>query len=133
MWLLDTNIISAAMKRPNGPVALRLQQISAATPDLLCTSIVVACELRFGAHKVASEKLAAKIDTLLHFIRPLDLTLAVASHYARIRTELESNGERNGPNDMLIAAHALALDATLVTDNEGEFRRVVGLRVENWL
>jgi tRNA(fMet)-specific endonuclease VapC len=74
-----------------------------------------------------------RIDQLLASIEVAALDSGVDEHYGRIRAELEAHGTPIGGNDLLIAAHALAEQATLVTDNTGEFRRVPGLRVENWL
>lgn len=136
-WLLDTNIVSHAMRYPTSPLALRIQQLSAEAPARICTSLVVECELAFGLSKLGPTRqaslLSAKIDTMLKFVRPMPMDASLTPHYASIRTHLESQGTPIGPNDTLIAAHALALDCTLVTDNETEFRRVPGLRVENWL
>ena len=132
-WLLDTCTLSDAIRNPQGRVAERLKALSASHPEQLVTSVIVQCELLFGANKVASNSLADKIDTLLQFIPPLPLDANVAAHYATLRAKLERAGTPIGPNDMLIAAHALAHNATLITDNEAKFRRVTGLRVENWL
>lgn len=136
-WLLDTNILSHAIRNPTGPLAIRIQQISAQAPDSLCTSLVVECELAFGVRKLGSSRQAAsltsKVETMLQFVAPRAMDSNLAAHYASIRAHLESLGTPIGPNDTLIAAHALAMDCTLVTDNEAEFRRVPGLRVENWL
>jgi tRNA(fMet)-specific endonuclease VapC len=133
VWMLDTNILSHAIRYPRGPLAVRIQQLSAQTGGALCTSLVVACELSFGAEKVGSINLVSKIETMLQFVPSKKIDHDVVQHYATIRTHLEKAGTPFGPNDTLIAAHALALDCTLVTDNETEFRRVPGLRVENWL
>ena len=136
-WLLDTNILSHAIRNPTGPLAIRIQQISAQTPESICTSLVVECELAFGVQKLGSSRLASslasKIETMLQFVAPRTMDSSLTPHYANIRAHLERVGTPIGPNDTLIAAHALALDCTLVTDNEAEFRRVPGLRVENWL
>ena len=133
VWMLDTNILSHAIRYPRGPLAVHLQQLSAQTGGALCTSLVVACELSFGAEKVGSSSLVSKIETMLEFVPSKTIDQDVVQHYATIRTHLEKAGTPIGPNDTLIAAHALALDCTLVTDNDTEFRRVPGLRVENWL
>jgi tRNA(fMet)-specific endonuclease VapC len=133
VWMLDTNILSHAIRYPRGPLAVRIQQLSAQSGGALCTSLVVECELSFGAEKVGSNKLASKIETMLEFVPSKAIDHDVVQHYATIRTHLEKAGTPIGPNDTLIAAHALALDCTLVTDNEAEFLRVPGLRVENWL
>jgi tRNA(fMet)-specific endonuclease VapC len=136
-WLLDTNILSHAMRFPTSPLAIRIQRLSAETPARICTSLVVECEMAFGLAKLGPTRqasvLSAKIATMLQFVRPMAMDTSLTPHYASIRAHLESQGTPIGPNDTLIAAHALALDCTLVTDNETEFRRVPGLRVENWL
>ena len=131
-WLLDTNIISYAVRYPHSPVAKRIQQLSLADPQNLCTSVVVVCELQFGITRKGASSLAAKVDTVLRFIAVKNIESDVIPHYATLRTELERQGTPIGPNDMLIAAHALALGATLVT-GDAEFARVPGLQVENWL
>lgn len=132
--LLDTNIISELMRHPDGKVAARIQRLAQQQPDgRICTSTVVDCELRFGVARKGSARLADLYTRAMSVIEVRDLTAAVAPIYADIRTQLEQLGRPIGPNDLLIAAHALAMDATLVTDNENEFRRVPGLAVENWL
>lgn len=123
-------MLSAVIKQPSGRVA---QRIADAGPAALCTSIVVACEIRFGAAKKGSVPLTAKVEALLEQLTVLPLDFGVDQHYAKLRCELERRGQTIGSNDQLIAAHALALDLTLVTHNLGEFSRVPGLRLENWL
>jgi len=132
-WLLDTNILSRVIKYPHELLGQRLRDLFDQQPGALVTSMVVECELMFGAARVQSTVLPKKITDLLLFIPVLALEQNVVQHYATIRTHLEKAGTPIGPNDTLIAAHALALDCTLVTDNEAEFLRVPGLRVENWL
>ncbi len=132
--LLDTNIISDLMRHPAGKVALKIQQLARDQPEGgVCTSTVVDCELRFGLARKGSMRLADAHAQAMSMIDVRDLPASAAPIYADIRTHLERLGTSIGPNDLLIAAHALALDATLVTDNEDEFRRVPGLAVENWL
>ena len=99
----------------------------------VCTSIVVAAELRFGARKLGSSGLTRKLDDLLATLPVLPLEAGADETYAAIRLQLEQAGTLIGPNDLLIAAHALDLGLTLVTDNVDEFARVAGLGVENWL
>lgn len=99
----------------------------------LCTSIIVACELRFGAEKKASPLLTSKINSILDNIDILPLGENVDKYYATVRNQLEKIGRPIGPNDLLIAAHGLALELTVVTANIAEFSRVPGLQVENWL
>ena len=129
-YLLDTNIVSELARNPQGPVARR---IADAGVEKIAVSIVVACEIRFGLAKGASRRLAGRLEVLLREIEALPMECPVDEHYAEIRTTLESEGKPIGPNDLLIAAHARALDRVLVTDNDREFRRVPGLVVENWL
>ena len=130
LWLLDTNTISALFHDPFGPVAVKLD---AADQGDICTSIVVACELRFGAEKRGSAKLTTWVEATLNDLDVQPLGTDADRLYARLRVELERKGTPISGNDMLIAAHALALDATLVTANTREFARIVGLKLENWL
>lgn len=129
-YLLDTNILSELLRHPQGPAALRLAEIG---EDQVCTSIICAGELRFGAIRKGSDRLAAQVAALLDTIEVLPLEEPTSSIYGEIRTALERQGRPIGGNDLWIAAHALALGVTLVTANESEFRRVEGLRVENWI
>jgi tRNA(fMet)-specific endonuclease VapC len=133
LWLLDTNIISGLMREPTGLIAVRLaqnlQQIEGAQ---IGTSVIVDCELRFGLAKNSSDKLLEAYRVTMAAIKLFNFESAAVQRYANLRHYLEGQGTPIGPNDMLIAAHALALNCTLVTANEDEFRRVPGLRVENW-
>ncbi|WP_295585702.1 type II toxin-antitoxin system VapC family toxin [uncultured Lamprocystis sp.] len=129
-YLLDTNILSALIRRPQGSVAAMLARRGYAT---VCTSILVAAELRFGARKLGSDTLSEKVESLLASMPVLPLDAGADLTYAQIRLQLEQAGTPIGPNDLLIAAHALARGLTVVTDNVDEFSRVAELRVENWL
>jgi tRNA(fMet)-specific endonuclease VapC len=129
-YLLDTNILSDLVRHPQGAVAIK---IAAAGEDTVCTSIVVAAELRFGAIKSGSRKLAKTVDLILSALEILPLETPADQHYGKVRHRLSRQGTPIGPNDQLIAAHALAADLTLVTANIREFSRVPGLKVENWL
>ena len=128
-YLLDTNVLSYLIRRPDALV----RKIRSVGEESLCTSIVVACELRFGALKKKSQALTARVDQLLDELEVMPLDGDVDRVYASIRARLESSGRPIGGNDYLIAAHALTADCTLVTDNVEEFRRVPNLAVENWL
>jgi tRNA(fMet)-specific endonuclease VapC len=99
----------------------------------VCTSIVVAAELRYGSAKKNSSRLTAQLDAVLGAIEVLALEAPIDAVYGMIRARLEQTGQPIGANDLLIAAHALALGLIVVTDNEREFSRVDNLRVENWL
>lgn len=129
-YLLDTHMLSSLLKQPAGRVAQRIQAVG---EDAIGTSIIVACELRYGATKKDSPTLSAKVEQLLSAIEVLPLDEGVDKQYGAIRTVLEKVGTPIGANDYLIAAQALSLALTLVTDNIGEFSRVPGLSVENWL
>lgn len=128
-YLLDTNVLSLMIRDPRGVIA---QRIASAGDGNVFTSVVVACELRFDAHKRGSTALIERIEELLDSIAVASLDAGVDRHYAEIRLSLESRGIPIGANDMLIAAHAREREAVLVSDNADEFRRVPGLRVENW-
>lgn len=129
-YLLDTNIISDLVRNPRGVVAARVAE---AGEDAVCTSIVVASELRYGAVKSGSKRLEDRVDLLLSALEILPLEAPVDRCYAEVRYRLTRRGTPIGPNDLLIAAHALAAGLTVVTANIGEFSRVKGLAVDNWL
>ena len=99
----------------------------------VCTSIVVAAELRVGARKLDSKASTGKVDDLLASLPVLSLDAGADHTYAEIRLQLEQAGTPIGPNDLLIAAQALQSSLTLVTDNIDEFSRVAGLQLEHWL
>lgn len=132
-YLLDSNILSDMMRNPRGRAMRDLESRSANADNDFVTSVIVACELRYGAVKKGSPKLVQRLDEVLASLDVLSLDRGVEQHYANIRSDLERRGNPIGQNDLLIAAHAIALDAVLVTDNVGEFERVEGLRLENWL
>ncbi len=129
-YLLDTNIISNLVRQPTGPV---FQQLAKTGDASVCTSIIVACELYFGAQKSGSMRLRQQLTLILQRLPILPIEPPVETYYAQIRTHLEQAGTPIGPNDLLIAAHALALGLTVVTANQREFLRVPSLSVENWL
>ena len=129
-FLLDTNILSDLVRRPQGPVAERIRVEGEAT---VCTSIIVAAELRYGAIKSGSRKLSRRIDTILSAIETLPFEPPGDRHYAEIRSDLARRGTPIGPNDLLIAAQAKSKGLVVVTANTDEFSRVPGLGVENWL
>ncbi|MDF2982966.1 type II toxin-antitoxin system VapC family toxin [Sphingomonas sp. 179-I 2A4 NHS] len=128
--MLDTNIVSELARNPQGAVATRIGEVGA---DAICVSIITAAELRYGCAKKGSPRLLAQIEAILDSITVLALDVPADTEYGGIRAELESAGKPIGPNDLFIAAHAYALDATLVTANTGEFSRIRALKVENWI
>lgn len=127
-FLLDTNILSNVTRYAGGRAALMLER----EIDSCAVSVIVAAEVQFGIRKTPGSIYARRSQQLLDRLVILPLGKDVAFPYSEIRTALESLGTPIGANDLWIAAHALALDATLVTAHEREFRRVPGLRVENW-
>ena len=132
-FLLDTNIISALMKDRSGTDTARVRAWGLRTPDCtLVTSVVVQYELLFGLARHGSPRLQAAYEIQMQNLVVLPLDEVVGPRYAKLRSYLEQAGTSIGPNDTLIAAHALALGATLVT-TDAEFARVPGLIVENWL
>lgn len=129
-YLLDTNIVSALEKAPDGPLIAKIMTVGL---DNIVTSIIVAGELQFGIAKAQTTDQKQNLTTLIGSIVVLPLDEPVDAVYGKVRVQLEGSGTPIGQNDLWIAAHALALDLTLVTDNTREFERVEGLRVENWL
>jgi tRNA(fMet)-specific endonuclease VapC len=128
--MLDTNIVSELVRRPQGRIQQRLEAVGV---DTVCVSVLAAAELRYGAMKKGSAKLSQEIETILKVLPILPLTVPADVEYGRIRAVLTTAGTPIGPVDFFIAAHALALDLTLITANTREFARVPGLRLENWL
>lgn len=127
--MLDTNAVSELLRVPAGRVVGHIGEVG---EENLCVSIITAAELRYGAARRGSARLLARVEAILDRLSILPMAGPADAEYARIRTELERIGKPIGPNDLLIAAHALAVSATLVTANVGEFRRVPGLNVEDW-
>lgn len=130
VYLLDTNIVSDLVRVPQGRAASRVRMVG---DSAVCTSIIVAAELRYGAAKKGSARLTAQLEAVLQALPVIALESPSDATYGRLRAELETAGQPIGGNDLLIAAHAITLGHTLVTDNEREFGRVTGLRCENWL
>ena len=130
-YLSDTNILSDLIKSPRGVVAERM--LSSGLEIYCCTSIIVACELRYDAEKKQSPKLSYNVEQVLNSLPILPLEESIDKVYAEIRVYLERRGLPIGQHDLLIAAHALSLGLTAVTANEREFTRIENLTVENWL
>ena len=129
-YLLDTNVCVDYLSGRYPTVVARIQRSS--PDDLRLTSVVVA-ELRYGADRSKRRRANhSRLDTLVGEIETLDFDLQAAASYGRVRASLEAKGTPIGPNDMLIAAHALSRGLVLVTDNVSEFRRVKRLKIENW-
>ena len=129
-YMLDTNVISDLIRNPQGKAAKRIAKVG---ENNVFTSIIVAAELRYGCAKNGSERLLKAVEDLLGEIDVLPLDVPADAEYGVLRAELEAAGKPIGGNDLLIAAHARAAGATIVTANTDEFKRVRGLKVENWL
>ena len=128
-YMLDTNICIYAIKKQM-PL---LQKLLAKDPSELCISSITLSELLFGIEKSKmQESNRKKLMTFLTNIEILDYDGDAALEYARLRNDLEREGQPIGAMDMLIAAHALSKDMILVTNNEKEFKRVNDLKLENW-
>lgn len=129
-YMLDTNIVSDMVRDPQGRVFRKVVELDG---EALCVSIITAAELRYGCAKKGSPRLLAQVEAILEGLEVIPLEVPADTEYGGLRAELEAEGKTIGPNDLLIGAHALTVGATLVTANEGEFRRIRGLEVENWL
>jgi tRNA(fMet)-specific endonuclease VapC len=129
-YLLDTNIVSDLVRSPQGKVAQHIRKVGEAQ---VCTSIIVAVELRYGATKKGSPRLSAQLEAVLGALEVLPFEVPADAAYGLLRTRLEQAGRPIGANDLLIAAQALSLGYTVITDNEKEFAHVENLRRENWL
>lgn len=129
-YMLDTNIIFDLIRNPQGKAARRIAKVG---ENNVCTSIIVAAELRYGCAKSGSPRLLEAVDDLLGEISVLPFDVPADAEYGVIRARLEAGGTPIGGNDLLIAAHACATGSTIVTANADEFKRIRGLKVENWL
>ena len=129
-YLLDTNIVSDLVRNPQGRVAQKIRKVG---ERRVCTSIIVASELRYGAAKKQSPKLTAQLQAVLSALEVMPFESPADAAYGSLRARLERAGRPIGGNDLLIAAQALALEYTIVSNNEREFARIPGLAHENWL
>jgi tRNA(fMet)-specific endonuclease VapC len=134
-YLLDTNIVSDLVRNPQGKVARHVRTVG---EKHVCTSIIVAAELRYAADKKRADKkgsprLSSQLNAVLGALEVLPHEAPADKSYGQLRTRLEKAGTPIGANDLLIAAQALTLGYVIVTDNEREFSRVKGLRLQNWL
>lgn len=126
--MLDTDTVSFSW-RGGGEVAAR---IVARPPSELCVSAITIAELRFGADKRDSRKLHAKIDTFIATVEVVPFDEVCARLFGTIASSLAREGTPIGDRDVMIAASAMAIQATLITRNVQHFARVRDLRVENW-
>jgi tRNA(fMet)-specific endonuclease VapC len=129
-YLLDSNVCVDYLTGRFPQVQRRIQSL---LPEDLCLSSIVIAELRYGADKSAKARRNHRLlDLFTSEIPCRDFDGESAARYGKLRASLEKKGKPIGPNDMLIAAHSLALDLILVTDNVSEFKRVEDLKLENW-
>ena len=128
-YLLDTNTVSFFIRQASPLLQKRLRATSAAS---IALSVITEMEIRFGLARNPSLKIGPAVEAFLQGIDVLPLTSDAARHYARVRADLEARGTPIGPLDLLIASHALALGAVLITTDLSELRRVPGLRSEDW-
>lgn len=129
-YLLDTDIVSYAMKKTNRKVLDRLART--AVTDI-CISSIALTELKFGiAVSPQPERDRDRLNFFLSYAEVLDFPAEAAHGYGQIRAHLKTRGQMIGANDMLIAAHARALSLILVTNNIREYSRIPGLKIENW-
>jgi tRNA(fMet)-specific endonuclease VapC len=127
-FMLDTDSVSFAMNG-RGNVAARIRQHH---PSELCVSAITVAELRFGAARRESAKTHRYINRFVATVEVLSFDESCAAEFGRIASDLARRGLPIGDFDVLIAAHAISVDATLVTNNVKHFARVEGLRFENW-
>ena len=127
--MLDMNVVFDLVRQLNGSVASRVAPLE---QESFGVSVIVAAELHHGAARSGSSRLRWQLDAVLSAIETVPLDEPADRHYGMIRSELERIGRPIGHNDLLIAAHARALGATLVTNNTREFSRVPDLDIEDW-
>ena len=134
MYLLDTNIVSHFVRASSTELTRRILESEA---DSLCISAISAGELLYGLGRLPpsrrAQTLRQQLDAVFKAITVAPLPAEAAGHYGNVRSALEKAGNPIGANDLWIAAHALAQDLTLVTNNTGEFMRVKGLKMEDWV
>lgn len=129
-YLLDTNICIYIINNKPPHVFDRFKEFQLGQ---LGISSITASELAFGVEKSGSERNKQALNKFLAPLEVLPYDEQAIWHYAQLRHQLQSKGKVIGSLDMLIAAHALALNTTLVTNNGKEFKRVKGLIIENWV
>jgi tRNA(fMet)-specific endonuclease VapC len=131
LYLLDTGTCVTLLRRNSPSLLKRLQSIN---PIRLAMSIVTWTELQYGVQASNRvEENRAAVALLGQHIKSLDWNHEAAMHYAHVRHALKTKGKLIGSNDLMIAAHALSLGATVVTNNTREFKRVPQLSLENWI
>ena len=129
-YMLDTDTCSYIMRRSNEAILKRLAKVPI---DDVCISVITKAELLYGVEVSPKRRQdEAAVEAFLRFVEVLDFPDEAAAHYAQTRANLKTRGVMIGANDLLIAAHAISLSLTLITNNTREFRRVRNLSIENW-
>lgn len=132
-YLLDTNTVSYFLRDHSPKLSSRLLGMA---PEALAISVITAGELRFGVKKLGpgqrATALSQRLEQILESFATLPLPANAGEHYAATRAHLEAKGTPIGGNDLWIAAHGLAGDMTVITNNLREFQRVPGLKVDDW-
>jgi tRNA(fMet)-specific endonuclease VapC len=129
-YMLDTDTCSYIMKRSSDAALKRLKKVPV---NEVCISVITKSELLYGVELSPRRRQdEAALSAFLSYVEVLDFPDRASAHYAKIRADLKKQGTMIGANDLLIAAHALSLGLTLVTNNTREFRRVKNLAIENW-
>jgi tRNA(fMet)-specific endonuclease VapC len=126
---LDTSICSYVLRKRPVQMVERFSQLDR---QQLWLSAIVAAELRFGAEQLGSNRFRGSVEAWLSGFELRDWPLAATHHYARLRALLEAKSTPVGNLDLMIAAHALAEDSVVITNNAREFHRIPGVAVEEW-
>ena len=131
IYLLDTDTCAFILRKSSPVLLERIQLVPLQQQSM---SVITLAELLYGVQVSSKKKMNREgVDALVRHVNILDWTNEAAEHYAEIRADLKKKGQIIGSNDLLIAAHARSLGATIVTNNVKDFRRVKGLQVENWM
>ena len=131
IYMLDTNICSYIIR--NHPDYLRKKLKEIQEKNIVGLSSIVISELLYGAYKKGSKKLIEIIEFFIDSFEIYEYGMDAAREYGKLRASLEREGALIGSYDMQIAAHAISLNGILVTNNEKEFLKVKGLKIENWV
>lgn len=131
LYVLDTDICAFILRRSSEQLLERIQSVPLERQSM---SVITLAGLLYGVQISTKKKTnRAAVDALVRHVEVLDWSRAAAEHYAEIRADLKKRGQLIGANDLLIAAQARSLNAAVVTNNTKDFRRVKGLKVENWM
>ena len=131
LYMLDSDICAFVLRRSSAVLLERIQQVPI---DQQTISIVTLAELLYGVLESNKKKAnRAGVDAFVRHVTVKDWSRDAAEHYAEIRADLKKKGQLIGANDLMIAAHARSLGAIVVTNNVQDFRRVKGLKHENWM